>query len=89
MEEKGNRELAFLDAILKQKNEIISTKKWNNLCSGCRKPKHTDQNLHYNSHYQTSCPESVVSSLFNSVMHHNKYIWHEQTCKYNVTLDTQ
>ena len=27
---------------------------------------HTDQYLHYSSHHQTSCKESVVSSLFNS-----------------------
>ena len=26
---------------------------------------HTDQYLHYSSHNQTSCKESVVSSLFN------------------------
>ena len=30
-----------------------------------RKPTHTDQYLHYISHHQTSCEESVVSSLFN------------------------
>ena len=30
-----------------------------------KKPKYTDQYLHYSSHQQTSCKESVVSSLFN------------------------
>ena len=29
------------------------------------KPTHTDQYLHYNSHYQTICKESVVYFLFN------------------------
>ena len=32
-----------------------------------RKPTHANQYLHYSSHYQTSCKESVVSSLFNRV----------------------
>ena len=30
-----------------------------------RKSMHTDQYLHHNSHHQTSCKESVISSLFN------------------------
>ena len=30
-----------------------------------RKPTHTEQYLDYSSHHQTSCKESVVSSLFN------------------------
>ena len=35
------------------------------ICVGIWKPMHTDQYLHYSSHHQTSCKESVVSSLFN------------------------
>ena len=31
----------------------------------CKKPTHTEQYLHYSSHHQTSCKESVVSSVFN------------------------
>ena len=31
----------------------------------CRKPTHTDQYLRQSSHHQTSCKESVISSLFN------------------------
>ena len=30
-----------------------------------RKSAHTNQYLHYSSHHQTSCKESIVSSLFN------------------------
>ena len=30
-----------------------------------RKPTHTDQYLHCNSHHQTSCKKTVASSLFN------------------------
>ena len=58
MEEKCNRELAFLDTLLKRNNEEISVLVY-------RKPTHTDQYLHYSSHHQTSCKESVVSSFFN------------------------
>ena len=58
MEEESNGELAFLDALLKQNNGEISVLVY-------RKPTHTDQYLHYSSHHQTSCKESVVSSLFN------------------------
>ena len=57
MEKESNGELAFLDTLLKRNNGEISVLVY-------RKPIHTDQYLHYSSHYQTSCKESVVS-LFN------------------------
>ena len=59
MEEESNGELAFLDALLKRNNGEICALLY-------RKPAHTDQYLHYSSHHQTSCNESVVSSLFNT-----------------------
>ena len=58
MEEESNGELAFLDTLLKRNNGEISILVY-------RKPTHIDQYLHYSSHHQTSCKESVVSSLFN------------------------
>ena len=58
MEEESNGELAFLDTLLKRNNREISVLVY-------RKPTHTDQYLHYSSHHQTSCKESVVSSLLN------------------------
>ena len=58
MEEESNGELAFLDILLKRNNGEISVLVY-------RKPTHTDQYLHYSSHDQASCKESVVSSLFN------------------------
>ena len=58
MEEESNGELAFLDTLLKRNNGEISLMVY-------RKPTHTDQYLHYSSHHQTSCKESVISSLFN------------------------
>ena len=58
IEEESNVELAFLDTLLKRNNGKISVLVY-------RKPTHTDQYLHYSSHHQTSCKESVVSSLFN------------------------
>ena len=58
MEEESNGELAFLDTLLKRNNGEISVLLY-------RKPTHTDQYLHYSSHHQTSCKESVVSSLLN------------------------
>ena len=58
MEEESNEKLAFLDTLLKQNNQKISALVY-------RKPVYTDQYLNYSSHDQTSCKESVVSSLFN------------------------
>ena len=58
MLEESNRELAFRETLLKQNNRKISVLIY-------RKPMHTAQYLHYSSHHQTSCKESVVSSLFN------------------------
>ena len=58
MEEETNGKLAFLDTLLKRNNGEISVLVY-------RKPTHTDKYLHYSSHHQTSCKESVVSSLFN------------------------
>ena len=55
---KYNGELAFRDTLLKQNNGEISV-------SVYRKPTHTDQYLHYSSHHQTSCKDSVISSSFN------------------------
>ena len=60
MEEESNRELAFLDTLLKRNNGKVPV-----LVN--RKPIYTDQYLNYSSHHQTSCKESVVSSLFNRV----------------------
>ena len=59
MEEESDGELAFLDTLLKWNNGEISVLVY-------RKPAHTDQYLHYISHHQTSCNESVISSLFNT-----------------------
>ena len=56
--EESNGELAFLDTSLKRNNGEVSVLVY-------RKPTHTDQYLHCSSHHQTSCRESVVSSLFN------------------------
>ena len=58
MEEESNGELAFLDTLSKRNNGEISELVYT-------KPTHTDQHLHDSSHHQTSCKDSVVSSLFN------------------------
>ena len=57
MGEESNGEIAFFDTLLKQNNTEISVLVY-------RKPTHTDQYLHYSSHHQASCKESVVSYLF-------------------------
>ena len=57
-EKESNGELAFLDTLLKQNNGKISVLEY-------RKPTHTGQYLHYSSHHQTFCKESVVPSLLN------------------------
>ena len=54
----SNRELALLETLLKRNNGEIAVFVY-------RKPIHTDQYIHYNSHHQASCKKSVVSSLFN------------------------
>ena len=58
MEEESDGQTAFLDTLLKRNNGEISLLVY-------RKLTHTDQYLHYSSHHQTSCQESVVSFLFN------------------------
>ena len=58
MKEESNGEQALLDTSLKQFNEKISALVH-------RKPTYTDQYLHYSSHHQARCKESVVSSLFD------------------------
>ena len=58
MEQESNGELAFLDTLLKRNNGEIFVLVY-------KKPTLTDQYLHYSSHHQKRCKESVVSSLFN------------------------
>ena len=58
MDEESNGKPALLDTLLKRNNEKISALVY-------RRPTHTDQYLHYSSHHQTSCKESVVFSWFN------------------------
>ena len=50
--------MAFLDTLLKRNNGKISVLVYKNTTN-------TDQYIYYSSHHQTSCKESVVSSLFN------------------------
>ena len=58
MEKKSNGEVAFLKTLSKWNNGEISVLVY-------KKPTHPDHYLHYSSHDQTSCKESVASSLFN------------------------
>ena len=80
-DENNIRELVFLDTLLKRNNEEISVLVY-------RKPTHTDQYLHYNSHHQTSCKESVVSSLFNRAYSiiTNKYDLHKENTRIQQVL---
>ena len=48
----------FLDILLRRNNGEIFVLVY-------RKPTDTDQYLHYSSHHQTSCKESVISLLFS------------------------
>ena len=57
MEEESNGwELAFLDTSWNQGKISVLVH---------RRPKHTDQYLHYTSHHQMRCKECFASSLFN------------------------
>ena len=58
IEEERTGKLAFLGTLLKRNNGKFSVLVY-------RKPTYAEQYLHYSSHHQTSCKESVVSSLFN------------------------
>ena len=56
--EESNGELALFETSLKRNKGKISVLVY-------RMHTYTDQYLHCSSHHQTSCKESVVSSLFN------------------------
>ena len=58
IEEESHGKLAFLDTLLKRNNGEISVLVY-------RKPTHIGQYLHYSCPHQTSCKESIVSSLCN------------------------
>ena len=58
MEKESNGGLASLDTFLKNNNGKVSVLVY-------RKLKHTDQYFPCKCHHQTSCKESIVSSLFN------------------------
>ena len=81
IEEESNGELAFLGTLWKQNNGEISVLVY-------RKPTHTDQYLHCSSHHQTSCKESVISSLFNRAYSiiTNKDDLHKENARINQVL---
>ena len=58
MEEESNRDLAFLETLLKCNNGKTSVLVYS-------KPTHTDQYLHYSSQHLKNWKESFVSYLFN------------------------
>ena len=61
MEEESNRELAFLDTLLKRNNRKIYVLVYRNHTD-------TDQHVYYSSHYETSCKDSDVSFFFNEAI---------------------
>ena len=71
MREESNGDLAFLDTLLKRNNGEISVIVY-------RKPTHTDQYLHYNSH-QKMCKESVVFSRAYSIIPNKDDLHKENT----------
>ena len=71
MREESNGDLAFLDTLLKRNNCEISVIVY-------RKPTHTDQYLHYNSH-QKMCKESVVFSRAYSIITNKDDLHKENT----------
>ena len=58
MEKESNRELTFLDSLLKRNYRKISV-------SVYRKSTYANKCLHCSNKYQKSCKKSVVSSLFD------------------------
>ena len=58
MEEESNGGLASLDILLKHNKGKVSVLVYSKLT-------HNDQYLPYRCHHQTSCKESIVSSLFH------------------------
>ena len=81
MAKESNGELVFLDTLLKRNNGEISVLVY-------RKPIHTDQYLHYSSYHQTTCKESVVSSLFNRAYSiiTNKDYFHKENARIKQVL---
>ena len=56
LKEESNGELAFLYTLLRRNNGKSSVLVY-------RKPMHTDQYLHYSSHYQTNCIITIKGDL--------------------------
>ena len=62
IEHESDGKLAFLDTLVKKhENGKLSVLVY-------RKPTHTDQYLNCKSHHQSSCKDSVISSLVNRTM---------------------
>ena len=81
MAEGSCGEVAVLDTCLKRSNEKISVLVY-------RKPTHSDWYLHYSSHHQASCKESVVFSLFNRAYSiiTNKDDWYKENARIKQVL---